>query len=211
MKRGTLQASCGPVLIFGFTMLVLPVLSGCDFSLEGLTADKQTLAAPQPATKPTEMHVVPESKEVVFKETGQALGGPFLTYWQEHGGVAVFGYPISESLAETADNGEQYTAKYFERARMELHPPAGSKGGLGRPGSLLNPAQRTAPALPDARYFQETGHNLSSPFLEFWTEHGGLDVFGYPITEVRTERSTGGPDFKVQYFERSKFELHATS
>ncbi|MEO5951914.1 MAG: sortase, partial [Chloroflexia bacterium] len=38
------------------------------------------------------------------------------------GGLAQFGYPISEEFVETLEDGKPYTVQYFERARFELHP-----------------------------------------------------------------------------------------
>ena len=36
-----------------------------------------------------------------------------------------------------------------------------------------------------------------------------MGVFGYPITEERTERSPlDGQEYLVQYFERNRFEFH---
>jgi hypothetical protein len=61
----------------------------------------------------------PGPGEVSFPETGYSLGGKFLSYWQEHGGLAQFGYPIS---AEVREDGKGLTVQYFERARFELHP-----------------------------------------------------------------------------------------
>jgi hypothetical protein len=45
------------------------------------------------------------------------------------------------------------------------------------------------PALASAqtaeRCFAETGHCISGPIRAYWEQHGGLPVFGYPITEQR--------------------------
>lgn len=58
-----------------------------------------------------------------FVETGHNLSNAFLSYWQRNGGLAVFGYPLSEEMVETnASNGKQYTVQYFERNRFEWHP-----------------------------------------------------------------------------------------
>ena len=46
-----------------------------------------------------------------------SLSGPFLRYWQADGGLAIFGYPISEELME-----DGYLVQYFERNRFEYHP-----------------------------------------------------------------------------------------
>jgi hypothetical protein len=49
--------------------------------------------------------------------------GTFLTYWQEHGGLAQQGYPLSEVFVETSQlDGKPYTVQYFERAVFEHHP-----------------------------------------------------------------------------------------
>lgn len=58
-----------------------------------------------------------------FPQTGHKVCGRFLTYWQQHGGLAQQGYPISEEFQETSDlNGKPYTVQYFERAVFEHHP-----------------------------------------------------------------------------------------
>src|SRR5207248_7709915 len=54
-----------------------------------------------------------------FQETGHNLGGGFLQYWQANGGLAQFGYPISEEFTETLEDGQPYIVQYFERARFE--------------------------------------------------------------------------------------------
>ncbi len=61
-----------------------------------------------------------------FTQTGHNLANAFLTYWQNNGGLAVFGYPISEEIVETSPtDGRQYTVQYFERNRFEWHPELG--------------------------------------------------------------------------------------
>ena len=74
---------------------------------------------------------------------------------------------------------------------------------------------RSAPTRPPitlkrgAQFFPETGHNLSGPFLNFWNDHGGLEIFGYQVSEELSEvNPLDGKEYTVQYFERSRFELH---
>jgi hypothetical protein len=50
-----------------------------------------------------------------LEETGHTLGGAFLSYWFSQGGLAVFGYPISEPFVERGQ-----VVQYFERTRLEL-------------------------------------------------------------------------------------------
>jgi hypothetical protein len=57
-----------------------------------------------------------------FGETGHNLRGGFLQYWSANGGLAQFGYPITEEITETLEDGKTYTVQYFERARFEHHP-----------------------------------------------------------------------------------------
>jgi hypothetical protein len=60
--------------------------------------------------------------DAYFPATGHNLGGHFLAYWQANGGLAQFGFPLTEPFGETLDNGQFYTVQYFERARFEAHP-----------------------------------------------------------------------------------------
>lgn len=59
--------------------------------------------------------------EVYFPETGHNLRGEFKNYWDRNGGLAVFGFPISEEFTEQTPEGS-FTVQYFERQRFEFHP-----------------------------------------------------------------------------------------
>ena len=58
-------------------------------------------------------------RSTYFPETGYSVGGAFLDYWEKHGGLAQFGYPLTPELEEMPGG---LTFQYFERARFELHP-----------------------------------------------------------------------------------------
>ncbi|MEO8288276.1 MAG: erythromycin esterase family protein [Chloroflexota bacterium] len=63
-----------------------------------------------------------QANSVLFPQTGRRLGGKFLKYWQEHGGLMQQGYPISDEFQEKSElNGKTYTVQYFERAVFEAH------------------------------------------------------------------------------------------
>lgn len=65
----------------------------------------------------------PTEGSLYFLETKHTLSGKFLTFWQKRGGLAIFGYPISEPLEEISpDDGQPRLTQYFERARFEYHP-----------------------------------------------------------------------------------------
>ena len=103
-----------------------------------------------------------------FPETRHTLSGPFLAYWQRNGGLALFGYPISEPVQE-----DGVLAQYFERNRFEFHPEnAGSQyevllGLLGRD------------ALAQRVYVGESSI--------------ALPVYGYEQGYVTPENSSLGP------------------
>jgi polysaccharide biosynthesis protein PslG len=48
---------------------------------------------------------------------------PFRSFWQQNGGLSVFGRPTSEQFQEVNQaDGQTYWVQYFERQRMEWHP-----------------------------------------------------------------------------------------
>jgi hypothetical protein len=58
-----------------------------------------------------------------FPETGFTVSGRFLEYWQQNGGLAQQGFPITEEIREVSPlNGKEYIVQYFERAVFEHHP-----------------------------------------------------------------------------------------
>jgi hypothetical protein len=65
--------------------------------------------------------VSPQPGYTHFAETGHNVGPRFLAYWQANGGLAQFGYPLTELFEQRLENGQTYQVQYFERARFELH------------------------------------------------------------------------------------------
>src|SRR5205823_5630937 len=67
--------------------------------------------------------VADRTNATYFPQTGHYVGRLFLKYWQEHGGLAQQGYPLSDEFTEVSPlDGKSYTVQYFERAVFELHP-----------------------------------------------------------------------------------------
>lgn len=162
-----------------------------------------------------------------FPETGFTVSGKFLEYWQANGGLPVFGYPITAAQPEVdPETGKTFLTQWFERNRFELHPEnAGTKyevllGLLGkdlrREALAVDPdfaptLTNLDPAFPveQQTYFPETGHNLRYGFLNYWKNNGGLERFGYPISEeFRQVDPETGKVFVMQWFERARFEYH---
>lgn len=103
------------------------------------------------AAEPAFARVVSASAgDAYFPETGHSLGGAFRSFWLNNGGLATFGYPISEPFAETnPEDGQSYSVQYFERARFEYHPENSVRyrvllGHLGRQYLAVHPAPATA-------------------------------------------------------------------
>ncbi|HEX2914282.1 MAG TPA: cellulase family glycosylhydrolase [Chloroflexia bacterium] len=73
---------------------------------------------------------------------------------------------------------------------------------------VFNWQPRTANAASDVSYFAITGHYMSGAFKTYWESYGGLEQFGYPLTEPFYQQSTNGATYVTQYFERAIFEYH---
>jgi len=137
-----------------------------------------------------------------FKETGHWVKGEFLIYFRAYGELAIFGYPITEQFVV-----QGVTVQYFQKARLEWHPenPKLYQIQLGLLGEELKYRQ-PAIAEPMSRsrrkvYFPETGHTVAYAFLDFFKANGGIDIFGYPITEMYFENGQ-----ITQYFQRLKLQ-----
>jgi hypothetical protein len=78
------------------------------------------------------------------------------------------------------------------------------------PVPAFNPVARVQdPHSPGVTYFPSVGHTLRGVFRDYWERHGGLEQFGYPLTEEFPEVSSAdGKTYTVQYFERARFEHH---
>jgi hypothetical protein len=177
--------------------------------LHGATVSCPPTAAPPPPAAGTVRY---------FPETGHSVKGAFLAYWQQHGGLAQHGYPLSDELQEvsTAD-GKTYTVQYFERDVFELHPENTPPYDvlLSRLGAARWTARYPTPpanqraSTDNPRRFPETGHTIGGRFRAYWDQNGGLAQQGYPLSEEFQEKSDlDGRTYTVQYFERAVFEYH---
>ncbi len=156
-----------------------------------------------------------------FSETGMTVCGTFLHYWQEHGGLAQQGLPItSEMTTSGIDDTQMRTRQFFERAIFEYHEEfAGTPNEvlLTRLGAVRfdeayqgqQPSAVPIDPMANCAAFPETGQSACGIFLDYWNSHGALAQQGYPLTNSFTERSkVDGKPYIVQYFERAVFEYH---
>ena len=171
-----------------------------------------------------------ERNWVCFEETGYCIEDRFREYWEQNGGAAVFGYPITvpyQSYSSEAD--ATIWVQYFERNRLELHdanerPYDVLLGRLGndvlvQDGRGWEDFPKADPAAP--HYVPETGHAIAEVFWPYYTSHGlqldadparsyaeSVALFGYPLSEPMMETNSAGDTVLTQYFERARFEHH---
>lgn len=174
-----------------------------------------------------------QTDERCFSETGFCISGPIRAYWEQNGGLAVFGLPIGPQQEMVGEDGQARQTQWFERHRLELHPENDPPYNvlLGRIGVERLAQQgrdwRTFPPLDpvnaDAEscaFFAETEHIVCDEFLTAFRSYGlnfpntpgitreeSLALFGLPISQVMTE-TIEGQEYQVQWFERARFELH---
>jgi hypothetical protein len=168
-------------------------------------------------------------KKVCFPQVPDCIEFAFAKFWQNNGGLAVFGLPLTPDKNEQVGD-QKYKVQYFERARFELHKdnPEPYNVLLGRIGADRLAAQgrdwQTFPkADPKApHYFGETGHAIAPQFWGFWSSHGlefdgnkkaksmpeSIALFGLPISEAQMEQGSDGKQYLTQWFERARFEYH---
>lgn len=167
--------------------------------------------------------------EKCFQQTNQCMSGRIARFWNENGGLAVFGYPIGPLELTTVD-GKTFSVQRFERNRLELHPENVSPYDvlLGRLGAdRLGQQGRDwfgfakSGDTGGCRVFAETGHAVCGPILKAWRGNGlqidgkkavsyaeSLALFGMPLSGLMTETLSDGKQYQVQWFERARFELH---
>ncbi|MGQ9826579.1 MAG: lamin tail domain-containing protein [Roseiflexus sp.] len=169
-----------------------------------------------------------QTAERCFPETGFCISGRIREFWEQNGGLPVFGYPKGPQQ-EMQIEGKLLQAQQFERNRLELHPENARPYDvlLGRLGAdRLAQLGRdpfsfpTSTPQPGCRYFPETQHNVCGDILNAWRANGlefdgrrgkseaeTIALFGLPLSDVVTEEIEGRI-YQVQWFERARFELH---
>ncbi|HEY0607548.1 MAG TPA: hypothetical protein VGD58_31810 [Herpetosiphonaceae bacterium] len=168
-----------------------------------------------------------------FPETGQCLDGRFREYWDQSGGLPVFGFPITpEQDEQNRDTGQTYRTQWLERNRFELHLENAAPYDvlLGRLGDdRLRQQGRDWQTFPKAdpgaaHYFAQTGHAIAhEPFWRYWSTRGlelgdrgvsereSLALFGLPLSEPQVETNSSGDTVLTQWFERARFEDHGAN
>jgi glucose/arabinose dehydrogenase len=163
-----------------------------------------------------------------FAQTGFCVEGRIRQFWEQNGGLRVFGLPIAPEQQEQIE-GRSLQVQSFERNRLELHPEHAPPYDvlLGRLGADVLAQQGRDPfTFPRSqpqrgcRFFPETQQNICGEMLSAWRASGlefdgrpgaseaeSLALFGLPLSEPMSE-TIEGHAYVVQWFERARFELH---
>lgn len=166
-----------------------------------------------------------QTSERCFPETGYCIAGRIRTFWEQNGGLPVFGFPITPQQPESVE-GQVVQVQWFERNRLELHPENARPydvllGRLGAEHVVQQGTPAREAAQPACRYFEETGFNVCGELLAAWQASGleldgaagtsaaeSLALFGLPLTGTYPATALDGQSITVQWFERARFELH---
>ncbi len=138
--------------------------------------------------------------------TRHSVAVPFVARYRQLG-LQIIGYPVTEAYLQS-----DVLTQDFEHLRLQLRHGSVIVAPLGvdvyyygttweEPDpapSVLVPSPRTLAQAP-------TGQ-----FAAFWRSHGGLAVFGAPITPVFDSYNLDGSkrEYTMQYFQNARMELH---
>lgn len=170
-----------------------------------------------------------QSDERCFTETGQCIRGRIREFWEQNGGLPVFGFPVAAPGEELIE-GKPYQVQWFERNRLELHPENARPYDvlLGRLGvDRLVQQGRDWFSFPagneqaGCQFFAETKHSVCDDILAAYRANGleidgragktdgeSLALFGQPISEPAMETNASGFTVLTQWFERARFEVY---
>jgi len=133
-------------------------------------------------------HVRPGA--LTFSQTGHTVREPFLAAYHDLGGSALLGYPISEGYTD----GRGVRVQYFQNARLEQTSDGIELGALGIELGLARPVQESDDS--DDGFVLQADFTLDPAFEDFYSDQGGEEAFGVPISPPRTEDGLLLQDFE---------------
>jgi hypothetical protein len=146
-----------------------------------------------------------------FAETGHNLGNPNLGLWETAGGRAVVGVPLSEErFVEHVG-----VVQTFEGLSIVYDPTLDAPWdlqGQHLPDTIKRSyapsTARTKPkTIPAGETRFDNGFSAGGAILAYWETHGGLPIFGMPLSQAWTDRASGAV---AQLFERAVIEERGT-
>ena len=132
----------------------------------------------------------------------------FRAFFERFGGMAVLGEPLTPRF-EHAERAAQLFANFL----LEYWPEHAGTPYEVQPGLLgtIVSGYRYFREIPpfhsseEVVYVPQTRHSLRLGFLEFWRRHGGLELFGHPISEEVVDNGV-----TAQWFQRAKLTYDPT-
>ncbi|GAB4474809.1 MAG: hypothetical protein Kow00124_15190 [Anaerolineae bacterium] len=112
-----------------------------------------------------------------FPETGHIVREPLLEFFEQHGGISTFGYPLTE--AYTDEDG--YLTQIFEHAMLQLTVRGVALAPVGERLNLGSAA---------------LGAAVDPVFAAYYRERGGESFLGPPLNEARIENGLLVQDFQ---------------
>ena len=130
----------------------------------------------------------------ITSTNGLPVAPEFRSYYQEHGGLRVFGFPLTEAYVDT-DN--ERLIQYFQRLRLEYDR---SKDEV-----LVSPLGEWAlAALPPSDASSQAArsdYKIQDAFLTFYQDYGGESILGPPISDQMDDGDT-----RSQYFQNGRLD-----
>jgi hypothetical protein len=155
-----------------------------------------------------------EEKYKFFPETGHVVEGDFLTFYNHlPDPLRLLGYPITDAIPDPF-SGQQI--QYFQKARLEVISEIDQSKERQRvqltplgeyiynPGlQLSTPDQPNGCLAFNRQSVEEPGGNFQVcyAFLNFFQSYGGVEYFGYPISNMEFQDGQ-----IVQYFQNARLD-----
>ncbi len=111
-----------------------------------------------------------------FPETGYVVREPFLSVFEEQGGIGTFGYPLTDAYRTSDDT----LAQTFQRAQLQLTVRGVALAPIGKQLHLGD--GQTHPVAPE--------------FESFYQSYGGETFFGRPLSGWHDESGLLVQDFE---------------
>lgn len=125
-----------------------------------------------------------------FPETGRLVREPFLPFYDEQGGVTMFGYPLTNAYTDP----DGTLVQTFQNVHLQLTVRGIELAPIGQALHLGE---------------EDASHTVASELSDFYRAHGGEVFFGSPLDSAREENGLLIQDFERVRLVRSRAgEVH---
>jgi len=131
---------------------------------------------------------------------GPPVAPEFQNYYQENGGLRVFGFPLAEAYV---DPDSQRLIQYFQRLRLEYDRAQDEVlvSPLGEWALPVAVAQTVPPTSDNSSPALGSEFKVQDAFLKFYQDYDGERVLGPPISDQIDDGST-----RFQYFQNGRLD-----